>query len=83
MDKNLKFYWCRTRVKGTKRLRNTETLEDEISGAGELGDKVNMPENAALSVKNLGISCPADVEMVKSEASTSRGNGDVQTQIRM
>ena len=69
MDKNLHFYWCRTRVKGVKRLRKAEALEDEITGVGQVGASLDLPAHGNVSFRDLGIEAAADTEAAKSEAS--------------
>ena len=32
MDQKIKYYWCRTRVKGVKRVRNSSSLTEQVEG---------------------------------------------------
>ena len=68
MDKKLKYYWCRTRVKGIKRLRNSECLEDTTEAQGSMGENPTMPELGNLSLSGLGIESGVAVETPATEA---------------
>ncbi|CAE7275395.1 UPF1 [Symbiodinium sp. CCMP2592] len=67
VDKNIKYYWCRTRVKGLKRLRQTQTAEEtaEAEGTGPMMLS-GLDKNACLP-STMGIRTAADVEGVKTE----------------
>ena len=56
-------------MKGTKRLRNSESLEDQVTVEGGLADNPMIAEAESLAVRDLGLQTPAEVELVKSEAS--------------
>ena len=68
VDKNLHFYWCRTRIRGVKRLRNSESLEDQVEVTGSVGDNISMAKHSNVSFRDLGIQSAAEVESVKTEA---------------
>ena len=66
VDKNIKYYWCRTRVKGKKLLRKTEQLNESAEAESSGFALTNEALEPALA--NLGISTAADVESQKTEA---------------
>ena len=72
MDKNLKFYWCRTRVKGSKKLRNSEAFKEsaEAQGTGEFRVSGG---NATPTPADLGLVTGCMQERQKSEASGTTG----------
>ena len=51
-----------------KRIRNSESLEDQVEVTGGVGDSLNIKEHGDLSFKDLGIQSAAEVEAIKSEA---------------
>ena len=75
MDKNIKYYWCRTRVRGSKKLKQSEAFEEtaEAKGTGEF--KLSACSAGPMAV-GLGLETGAMVERQKSEAphkSSTRG----------
>lgn len=68
VDKNIKYYWCRTRVKGLKRLRQTQTAEETVEGEGTGSIGLSGLDVNACTPANLGIRTAADVESATTEA---------------
>ena len=68
VDKSLKYYWCRLRVKGTKRLRQSELCEEtaEATGSGDFG--LTTDKAPVVTPANLGLQTAAEVEAPKTEA---------------
>lgn len=69
VDKSIKFYWCRTRVKGLKRLRQTQTAEETAEAEGSGPMMLSGMDNNACTPATMGLRTAADVEALKSEAS--------------
>ena len=70
VDKNLKYYWCRTRVKGTKRLRQSEKLEETVEAKGVTSTRLALSASGpTCNPTSLGLQTAAEVEATKSEAS--------------
>ncbi|CAE7878012.1 unnamed protein product [Symbiodinium sp. KB8] len=67
VDKNIKYYWCRTRVKGLKRLRQTQSAEEtaEAEGLGPMG--LSGLDAHACTPSAMGLRTAADVESAKTE----------------
>ncbi|CAE7661599.1 UPF1, partial [Symbiodinium sp. KB8] len=68
VDKNIKFYWCRTRVKGLKRLRQTQTAEETAEAEGTGPMMLSGMDKNACTPASMGLRTAGDVEALRSEA---------------
>ncbi|OLP93299.1 hypothetical protein AK812_SmicGene24800 [Symbiodinium microadriaticum] len=67
VDKNIKYYWCRTRVKGLKRLRQTQTAEETAEAEGTGPMMLSGMDKNACTPASMGLRTAADVESAKTE----------------
>ena len=75
VDKNIKFYWCRTRVKGLKRLRQTQTAEETAEAEGTGPMMLSGMDKNACTPASMGLRTAGDVEALRSEASEDENSG--------
>ncbi|CAE7258683.1 unnamed protein product [Symbiodinium necroappetens] len=68
VDENIKFYWCRTRVKGLKRLRQTQTAEETAEAEGTGPMMLSGMDKNACTPASMGLRTAGDVEALRSEA---------------
>ena len=68
VDKSIKYYWCRTRVKGLKRLRQTQLAEETAEAEGTGPMTLSGLDVDACTPSNMGLRSAADIEPMKTEA---------------
>ena len=72
VDKKIKYYWCRTRVKGVKRVRNSSSLTEQVEGKDNVDNFGTSggvaPNDIALKKLNNSLETGLDVEKKKTEA---------------
>ncbi|CAE7591274.1 unnamed protein product [Symbiodinium sp. CCMP2456] len=67
VDKNIKYYWRRTRVKGLKRLRQTQSVEETAEAEGTGPMMVSGLDKNACTPVAMGLQTASDVENAKTE----------------
>ncbi|CAE7244235.1 UPF1 [Symbiodinium sp. CCMP2592] len=68
VDKSIKYYWCRTRVKGLKRLRQTQAMEETMEAEGTGAMDISGMDVNGVTARNMGLQTAADIESAKTEA---------------
>ena len=69
VDPTIKYYWCRTRVRGVKKLKKSEALDEQVEASGTGTFALSGDQDAMPAASGLGLQTSVAVEAQKTQAS--------------